>query len=241
MNPDHSGEREMIEKALDKIKKLLALANDERGNETERETALRQAYSLMAKHNVEMADIQAHGNKPTEPRINFENDSWSWTWARQTAQIVAELFFCKYYTSYKINGTKCRHHFIGLESNAMTAAVMSDWIINSVLKEGRKMYKENTAPGTRAFALGCMHKLHARVKEIIAQTQADATPGTALVLASLYHSEADANDALLPANLRTRKARQSKVDMNAYLKGQAYGDSINLNRQVGQEPGKITR
>jgi hypothetical protein len=231
----------MIEKALDKIKKLLAIANDDRGNENERETALRQAYSLMAKHNVEMADIEAHGAKPSEPRINFENDSWSWTWAQQTAQVVAELFFCKYYTSYKINGTKCRHHFIGLESNAMTAAVMSDWIINSVLKEGRKMYKENTAPGTRAFAIGAMHKLHTRVQEIIKQTQADATPGTALVLANLYTTEADANNKLLPADLRTRKARQAKVEGNAYARGQAFGASINLDKQVGQEPQKITR
>jgi hypothetical protein len=231
----------MIEKALDKIKKLLAVANDDRGNETERETALRQAYSLMAKHNVEIADIEAHGNKPSEPRINFENDSWSWTWARQTAQVVAELFFCKYYTSYKINGTKCRHHFIGLESNAMTAAVMSDWIINSVLKEGRKMYKENTAPGTRAFATGAMHKLHTRVQEIIKQTQADATPGTALVLANLYITEADANNKLLPADLRTRKARQAKVEGDAYARGLAFGAGINLDKQVGQEPNKITR
>ena len=37
-------------RALEKIKKLLALANDARGNEQERATALRQAQALMAKH-----------------------------------------------------------------------------------------------------------------------------------------------------------------------------------------------
>jgi hypothetical protein len=232
----------MIEKALDKIKKLLALANDERGNETERETALRQAYALMAKHNVDMATIESHDHKPSEPRINFENDSWSWTWAKQTSMIIAELFFCKYYTSYKINGVKCRHHFVGKESNAMTAAVMADWIVYSIMKEGRKIHGGgNTSPGTRAFAVGAMHALNTRVKEIIKQTQAEATPGTALVLASLYNSEAEANELLMPENLRTRKARQSKVDMAAYQKGRAFGETINLDRQVGQEPGKLTR
>jgi Protein of unknown function (DUF2786) len=232
----------MSDKAFDKIKKLLALANDERGNEQERETALRQAYSLMAKHNIDMADIESHGHKPSEPRINFENDSWSWTWAKQTSMIVAELFFCKYYTSYKINGVKCRHHFVGLESNAMTAAVMADWIVYSIMKEGRKLHGGgNTSPGTRAFAIGAMHALHTRVQEIIKQTQADATPGNALVLASLYQTEQDANEELLPDNLRTKKARASKVDGAAYALGHAFGASINLNRQVGQEARKLNK
>lgn len=231
-----------MEKQLDKIKKLLAFANDERGNETERETALRQAYALMAKHNIDMAEIEAHSTAPQEPRINFTNDSWSWMWAKQTSQIVAKLFFCKYYYSYQINGTKVRHHFIGKESNAMTAAVMSDWIVNSILKEGRKGHSGgNTGPQTRAFAIGAMHKLSKRVDEIIAQTQAEATPGNALVLASLYKTEDEANELLLPENLRTSKTRHSKVDIDAYLRGQAFGDSINLNKQVGQEAKKINR
>jgi len=227
------------ERVLNKIQKLLALANDLRGNETERDTALRQAYALMAKHNIELADMEAHGRKIEEERINFTNDSWSWTWARQTSMIVAELFFCKYYTSYKINGTQCRHHFVGRESNAMTAAAMANWIVNAILKEGRKIYKQNTAPGTRAFAIGAMQKLNERVKQIIAQTQHEATPGNALVLANLYITEADANEELMPENLRTRKARRTSVDMNAYARGQAFGAGINLNRQVGEEARKL--
>lgn len=235
-----------FDKAFDKIKKLLAVGNDERGNETERETALRQAYALMAKHNIDLASIEAFGHKVEEERINFESDSWSWTWAKQTSMIIAELFFCKYYTSYKINGVKCRHHFVGRESNAMTAAVMADWIVYSIMKEGRKIHGGgNTSPGTRAFAIGAMNALHVRVKQIIAQQSAQseaAEPGTALVLASFYQTEADANDALLPDNLRTRKSRaSSKIDMNAYMKGQAFGAAINLDRQVGQESKKITR
>ena len=230
----------MLEKTIDKIKKLLALANDDRGNETERETALRQAYALMAKHNIDIAEVEATGKKVDEERINFESDSWSWTWARQTSMIIAELFFCKYYTSYKINGVKCRHHFVGRESNAMTAAVMADWIVYSIMKEGRKIHGGgNTSPGTRSFAIGAMHKLHQRVKEIIAQTQHEATPGNALVLANLYMTEADANEELMPDNLKTRKSRASKVDGTAYARGLAFGASINLDRQVGQEPGKL--
>ena len=45
---------------LDKIKKLLALAQDPGASPQEAETASRQAASLMAKHNLDMADLEAH-------------------------------------------------------------------------------------------------------------------------------------------------------------------------------------
>ena len=45
------------EKAIDKIRKLLAMANDGRGNEQEAETAARQAEKMMRAYQVEAADV----------------------------------------------------------------------------------------------------------------------------------------------------------------------------------------
>lgn len=230
------------EKMVSKIKKLLALGNDLAATEGERDNALRMAYKLMTKHNVDMARVEAFGHHVQEDRINFENGSWSWTWAKQTNLIIADLFFCKYYYSRKINGTQCIHHYVGRESNAATAAAMADYVVNSILKEGRKIYKQNTAPGTRAFAIGAMHKLHERVQEIKRQqaAQSDAeSSGTALIIASLYQTEADANEELMPADLRVKKARAVKVDPFAYHAGKTFGESINLNLQVGEESRKL--
>lgn len=228
-----------MDDVIEKIKKCLAMAQDMRGNEHERDNALRQAYKLMAKYNLEMHEVEAHGQVKQENRINFENVSWSWTWSCQVHMIVGELFFCKYYFGRKINGTKVTHHFIGKESNATTAAMMADWITTSILSEGRKIYKQNTAPGTRSFAVGAMHRLDERVKEIIRTTQAEATPGTALVLASLYQTEAEANKQLLPSTLRERAARHSKIDHSAYRKGQTFANGINLGLQVTEEARKL--
>lgn len=44
------------QRALEKIKKLLQLAKDDRGNPTEAETAMRQAQSLMAKFNIDESE-----------------------------------------------------------------------------------------------------------------------------------------------------------------------------------------
>lgn len=45
------------EKVLDKIRKLLAMARHDNGNDTEQETALRMANRLMAEHAIEEAEI----------------------------------------------------------------------------------------------------------------------------------------------------------------------------------------
>lgn len=227
------------EKIIVRIQKMLALANDLAATEGERDNALRMAYNLMAKYNLDIAKVEAHGKKSEEPRINFRNDSWSWLWAKQVNQIVGRLFFCKYYYGEAINGTQCHHHFVGRESNAMTAAVMADYIVNSILKEGRKIGKQNTSPITRSFCVGAMHSLDIRVRQIIAEKekelQGSATPGTALVLASFYKTEQDANALWLAENvgkLKSNKVRASRVEGDAYAAGSEYGKKINLSAQV---------
>jgi hypothetical protein len=94
------------DKIFERIKKMLALANDLAASEGERENALRMAYNTMAKYNLDMAAVEAHGKKAEEQRINFQNDSWSWLWARQVNQIIGRLFFCKYYYGRSINGIR---------------------------------------------------------------------------------------------------------------------------------------
>lgn len=232
------------ERIIDRIKKMLALANDLAATEGERDNALRMAYNTMAKYNIDMSHVEEQTKQ--EARINFDSTSWSWMWAKQVNQIVGKLFFCKYYFGHAINGTQCHHHFVGKESNAMTAAVMADWIVNSILKEGRSIYKQNTAPGTRAFAIGAMHALSARVDVLIKEKQAEVTAqsgsGTALVLANLYLTEMDANEdylASLGIGLKRSKSRQSKVNQDAYGRGHEFGQNINLGAQVTEESRKL--
>lgn len=230
-----------MDKIIERIRKMLALANDLAATEGERDNALRMAYNTMAKHNLDMATIEQSGGKNDEKRVDFPKVSWSWAWARQVNAIVGDLFFCKYYYFEKINGTQITHHFVGRESNAMTAAVMADYIVNSILKEGRAIYKSNTSAPMRSFAVGAAHALSRRVSEIkkAKAQEFEATPGTSIVLASLYDQESAANELCLPANLRVVKARTSRVQGDAYSKGREFGDKINLDLQVTEENRKL--
>lgn len=227
----------MTEKIIDRIRKMLALANDLAATEGERDNALRMAYATMAKYNIDEA-LVAKSKEQQEARINFENQTFSWKWARDVNSIIARMFFCKLVMGRKINGTQTVFHFLGKESNAMTAAVMADWIVKSILKEARKSYKDNTCPETRSFAVGAMYRLQARIEEMQkTEAASQSSESRALVLVSLMESELKENEEFMYEqfkNLRTARAvAHSKIDGGAYRKGQEFGDKINLNKQVG--------
>ena len=225
----------MSEKIIDRVRKMLAIANDLAATEHERDTALNMAYKTLAHHNLSMADLK--DTTQNEPRGGYEMQSFSFPFAKRVCGAVADLFFCFYITGHKVNGTQCYHHFVGKESNAATAMVMSDWIVKSILKEGRKYYKQNTSPECRAFCLGAAFKLRQRVDAMIEASKVNDVhgAGTALVLANLYTTERSDNEktAMVLYDYKTTKSRVSNVNASAYEAGKQFGAGINLSLQVG--------
>lgn len=226
------------QRIIDRIRKMLALANDLAASENERETALRMAYNLLAKYNLDLADI--HDKTREEPRINNANVCFGMPWVRRVSRSIAELFFCRHYVGEKINSTQITHHFVGKESNAITAAVMADWITKSILKECRARFKYNLSADSRSFASGAAERLWERIQEMRKEAeQENRGDGKSLVLASVYRTEADANAQFLAETgiqLKSLKARSTSYSASAYGAGREFGNSINLNRQVGQAP-----
>lgn len=226
------------EKVLDKVRKLLAMANDERGNEHEREQALRMAHNMLTKYGLDMSDVDRAIRDKEDPRGRFDSEGWSMRWSLQIRNSIAKLFMCRYFYGRKINGTRCEHSFVGRESNAVTAMYISDYVINSILKEGRRLYKHNLSPETRAFAVGCADRIRERVLDMIKEKGAElAGTGKDLVLRDMAKSEDEANAAFLEemgTRLVSKKARQSSVNIKAYGAGKEYGGKIGLNVQVAR-------
>lgn len=77
-------------RALQRVRRCLDLAADVRGNVTERETAWRQAQSLIAKHGLQLERLEAAA--PAEPAgpPSVSSPLWAGYWAtRTTAQALA--------------------------------------------------------------------------------------------------------------------------------------------------------
>lgn len=222
------------EKVLDKIKKLLAVANDAAATEGERDNALRMAHKLLVKHNLDMQDLHKHGIK--EERIRETVETFRMKWARGVAGSIAELFMCKLYWQ-NINATKGRYSFIGLESNATTAALMTEYVIQSILKEARKLYTHNLSSGARQFGYGAEFKLSNRVAEMIKTTSKEV--GTGLIVVELYDLEEKANEEFLKSQgtkIKILKDRETDItDYKAFNAGSQYAEKIDLNLQLNEE------
>lgn len=227
----------MEDKILNRVRKMMALANDAAASEGERDNALRMSYNLLAKYNLSMIDVEQH--LPQEKREQLEAIFVSTIWARHIANDISKLFFCKYVVGSKTNAWKGKHYFIGKESNATTAMLMSEYVVTSVLRQARRLYKDDSCPEARSFAVGVCDKLRTRVRELIAaqSTDGDATPGTALVLANLYTAETDANaEFMLQIGFKTKPTKhsgKSGVVSDAYGAGKTFGAGISLVPQVG--------
>lgn len=239
------------DRVIERVRKLLALANDAAATEGERDNALRMAYATLAKHNIDLASVGS--TQPQEKREEQRVRMSVYPWARGIAHSIAGLFFCEYYYS-RAAGKNAEHYFVGRTSNAITASEMSQYVIESVFKELRKRFGSETSPDARAFAMGVEAALRTRCNQMkraatdhnapqTAQAVSGAAGG-ALVPADFYKTETEANRAWMTENvpgLKTAKDRTKDVRIGAYAAGKGHGKTISLNAQVGAAKNSTRR
>ena len=225
------------DKVIDRIKKMMALANCAGASEGERDNALRMTYNLLAKHNLSMNEVEAHNRDKEEGRESQKATFVVYPWARQIAGLVGSLFFCNYYFMRSPNGKQASHVFIGKESNAATAQYMSEFVVKSVCREAARLYGSAIAPEARCFAIGVVRQLQERIAEIKASLNKESAPGTALALANLDKAEREANSLWLAeqgVKLRKVASHQKGVtDSDAFHAGRDFGAKVSLAPQVG--------
>lgn len=224
------------ERVLSRIRKMLALANDSGASEGERDNAMRMAHATMAKYNLDIAMVEDAGGKVEgEERGVLRAVFYGRPWARQVANSMAELFFCSYICSTHKKAKMTQHCFVGRHSNAITAREMASYLVTSIIKEARQ-YRVLGNAACRSFSIGAAVSIRRRVDKLIEErSQEKATPGTSLVLASLYSREAAANlvvyEKAFPKTQKTRSGKEVNSDIG-YAAGREYGENVSLSRQV---------
>ena len=231
---------------IDKVRKLLNLANDESASEGERDNAMRMAHAFLAKHNLTMTAVDQAGGT-TEKRGKQNQEFYGRPWARSICNSIAELFFCEYFITHSHTKNMAIHCFVGKESNATTALEMSKYLVDSVRKEANREMKRRGegVPWRRSFSTGAAARIRQRVAEIKKASETQATEistGTSLVLANVYQQESAANQAFIASigtKLRTM-ADRSKPAGSGYSQGHEYGGKLSLNTQLnGTTHGKL--
>jgi hypothetical protein len=220
-----------INKIADRVRKLLALANNN-PNEEEAASAAALAAALLAEHNLTMAQVECGAD---EARVNNEFETRNW--CREMRHALADLNFC-----YCVYTTVRRGHdwvtIIGTQANVETTKVMLDYLVQTA---NRLATEQCHARDRRRFCIGFSDRVAARLdamRKQRAHSTTQATTGTTLpVLASLYAQHAVANEDLfkrLNPNERLGFGHRLGSGGGGYEAGYAAGDAVSLDPQVGR-------
>lgn len=160
-----------------RIKKLLALAADGRGNEHEMTLAAEKAQQLMEEYNVTMSHVEAAGQKSEGGTRTKDQtkDRTVYVWRRELMKAIAELNFCfceqdwEYKDGYR-NGpqTFAGYTLIGREANVASTRIMFEYLIQTIDRLTKEVIVDPKGYFTRyafSFRKGMADRLMDRLRE----------------------------------------------------------------------------
>lgn len=231
------------DEALDKIRKLLAMANDGRGNVNEAANAASMASKLMAKFQIDSAEtmlgkideeelaqewVRASGHAGAKEHAYREVPLW----CQWVGVGVAQLFDCKIDLCSKgSEGIGVRY------SGFRTDVTVATWMFVYLVDQVNRASEEVSGRSEKAnFKKGAGSVLQRRLKELLAERNTEfkaAGTGTALVVVNnkLARIQEEFGQQTF------KKSNSSITDRDAYARGMAAGARINLNTNRPLEGG----
>ena len=218
---------------LDKIKKLMALANS--SNPHEAANALRKAQALMSQYQLSQLDVDL--SAIGEQSAKMANKSLKQPkWSVMLTQLICQAFGVEAYASYSPFG--CSMNFIG-RNDLVEVAAYCYTVLSRQLVKARKEYQtelnNRLKPSTKTaradlfcegWCLGVYQQvnklsLNEKEKELIQQFK------------SINHKNLESG--------QVRNAKGTSRDNSAMSDGYQVGRSVQLNAGVnGQEQAKLT-
>lgn len=228
-----------LEAVMRRIKKLLAFAEDSRGNPTECAAAARMAESIMRKHQIDHADVisaelqredafdSAFVGTTMDPEGASKESSG---WAGILAVQVANLYECQARYSWSAKHGKSIK-FSGYKLDVEVARQTYCFIVNNMAAASRLYLKENRWAGRRegeAFRSGYIAGVNASIKAMIREKQAEmqqAASSRALVIVK--------GDAVAKhfGSVRYRSGRGRSYQGDAFGSGREQGSKLDVGRR----------
>ena len=214
---------------IEKIKKLLALANS--SNEHEAALAASHAQRLLSEHNFAMADIEAAHKPDKADKVETTVSKTLPKWMRHLIAGVSTAFDCQA-IHHSATG---KMTFIGVGADVQVAAYTFAYLDRTVRKlcsEYMKQHVTSTIPNRhrelmrQSYYLGAVSTINARLREQKIQTP--VTTGALVPVKEGLIRQA-MNEI---GNLRTVHSRRSYINADAYTKGQTDGRQIGIHRGI---------
>jgi len=234
------------ESILKRIQKLLKMSIENGASENEAMQAADKAQKLLQEHNLSISDLKDEDQ--VEPMDSEDVEVDRDLWKGYIRNSTAKLYFCKTYTTMKLD----KHYrkvkvitFVGRKSNRLVATEMCKYFINTIERLTAEEFK--AVPGSRAsinkmshaFKQGAASRLSKRLNDKYNEIVPAYIPqGNPDGLPVLYKNEQMAITKWLEQKgirLTSAKSRMSIRDRVAYSRGQSKANGIGLNTQVNAQ------
>lgn len=203
-----------IEKIIDKVEKMLRLANNA-GTEEEATTAMNMAQEYLAAYNLSLADVditRGQGARPEAARVKEKTQKVAlYKWQRHLWKAIAEANFCYYRISTEYHYNKknqyvpktFHHYLIGSEANVITVRLMGEYLEQALSRICPYKPGRDSSRSWNSWKEGCAARLGERLAqkkaEMLAENRrkadeaAKANTSTAIALADVFQREDDLN------------------------------------------------
>jgi len=217
------------DRAIDKVRKLLALAAS--ANEHEAALAASHAHRLLAEHNLSMTDLEIKEVGASEDTLDLGTKAAD-KWSRLLCTIVSDAFDCKIIIR-SVGGNSARIAFIGCGEDPTVALYTSEYLIAALKRLARNFVQsldlaQKKAANRKSYLLGAVRGIQHQLRE--AKIQAPVT-STALVPVKDHLIKAFLADKYSKA--RPSRQRRSSVLAEAYEKGKFDGKNLQIHKGVG--------
>lgn len=140
---------------IERIKKLLALAEDDGATEAEATAAALMAQRLIAQNDVEQWELHTAAEEPIESHSSAPARS---RWRFRLADVVAPAFRCRYLNHRKWSSEKFEYaqhiEFYGYRTDAKAAAITFDFLYKIGCRLARRAARGKAHGTYNAYVLG---------------------------------------------------------------------------------------
>lgn len=172
----------MIElKTIERIRKLLALANDGGATEAEAELALARAHQIMSENNLTMATIAASGQASSDARLKERIKGQAmYRYQVRIMEALCATSYCFVSVVFGSAGKRADKHYrsghraksyqiIGSEGNVASVQIMFEYLMQTmnrlVMTEINNDHRQRMSRYAMSFCDGCAERLADRIQK----------------------------------------------------------------------------
>lgn len=245
------------EKVIDKIRKLLALAQSP--NENEAMVAAEKAQKLLAEYNLSMNDVA--GSKADNGFGFAKSYTDSQAWRRLIAANLAPLYFCDYFFNHtneprpnRSSGFKRfdNHVFVGRAVNLEVVTAMFGYLLTTIDRLEAEAWKKARRQGAvasatrQAFKRSFHNACAGRLSHRLAQKRTDIMRPAGLshdksTLPALYENELNDVREFMQGSVSNLKTKALAMQFNSregIEAGSKAGSAISLETQIDNKQSK---